>query len=42
MIQNNGYDMIGHEHITYYTLNSFKIIKKHSNNLNVLNVIFRN
>lgn len=41
MILNNGYDMIGHEHITYYTLHSFiKLLNKHSNILNVFKCNF--
>ncbi len=41
MILNNGYDMISHEHITYYTLNTFnKLIQKYSNVLQVYNCNF--
>ncbi len=36
MILNNGYDMISHEHITYYTLNSFiKLLENYSSKLKV-------
>lgn len=36
MLLNNGYDMIGHEHITYYTLHSFsKLLETYSKKLNV-------
>jgi len=38
MIQNNGYDMIGHEHITYYTLESFiNLLEKSNYHLKVFN-----
>ncbi len=42
MILNNGYDMISHEHITYYLLSNFvKSISQHSNNnLRVFNCSF--
>ena len=41
MILNNGYDMISHEHITYYTLKTFSnLIKEHSNILQVYDCNF--
>lgn len=41
MILNNGYDMISHEHITYYTLKSFiKMINEHSKVLSVFSCSF--
>ena len=41
MILNNGYDMISHEHITYYTLKTFiKLIQQYSKILNVYDCNF--
>ena len=41
MIINNGYDMISHEHITYYTLKTFiSLLDYNSKNLSVYNCNF--
>tara|TARA_Y100001968_G_scaffold100812_1_gene90735 strand:+ start:7617 stop:8849 length:1233 start_codon:yes stop_codon:yes gene_type:complete len=41
MILNNGYDMISHEHITYYTLKTFiKLVSLHSSQLQIYNCSF--
>ena len=40
MIQENGYDMISHEHITYFTVTNFKfILNKINPNLRLFNCI---